>query len=191
MPTSMPVRSGVDASRPGIADRADRRRALAGAARPALARELRQRRRRLAVDHRLHVVERRIGRAGEIDAARIVEAMLARVPAPGGQVEPAGERHRVVDHDDLLMLRGAERQVVVEAEADPPRRAPAQRHDRKQLALDARRGSNSPRPGDARGARGRRSTSALRKSTKPSGSRRRPGRLRRPAGCGCRGPSRG
>ena len=78
----------------------------------------RERRGRLAVDHRLHVVERRIGRAGEIDAARIVEPMLARVPAPGGQIEPARERDRVVDHDDLLVLRGAERKVVVEAEAD-------------------------------------------------------------------------
>ena len=43
MPTSMPVKSGVMPSRPGIAGGADRRRAFAGAARPARARELRER----------------------------------------------------------------------------------------------------------------------------------------------------
>ncbi len=76
-----------------------------------------------------------VGHAGEIDAARIVEAMRARVPAPGGEIEPARERERVVDHDDLLVLRGAEREVVVEAEADLLRRAPTHRRGRKQLAL--------------------------------------------------------
>jgi hypothetical protein len=72
--------------------------------RPAHACELRECGGGLAVDDRLHVVERGIGHAGEIDAAGIVEAMRARVPAPGGEVEPARERHRVVDHDDLLVL---------------------------------------------------------------------------------------
>ena len=111
------------------AARARRRRAPSARAQAPPAR------RGFAVDHRLHVMERRIGHAGEIDAARIVEAMRARVPAPGGEIEPAGERERVVDHDDLLVLRGAERQVVVEAETDLPRRAPTHGRGRKQLAL--------------------------------------------------------
>ena len=41
--------------------------------------------------------------------------MLAGVPAPDRQVEPAGEGNRVVDHDDLLMLGGSQRKAGVQA----------------------------------------------------------------------------
>jgi hypothetical protein len=52
--------------------------------------------------------------------------VLARIPAPDGDVEATAERDRIVHHHDLLVVRRADGKVVVEAEADAPRRAPAQ-----------------------------------------------------------------
>ena len=87
--------------------RLDLRHAAVGPA-PALARQLRQRLRRRAIDHHLDVVERPIGMARGIDAMRIVARVGRRVPAPDREVEAAGEGDRIVDHDDLLVLRAAE-----------------------------------------------------------------------------------
>ena len=55
---------------------------------------------------------------------RMAGGVLAGVPAPDRQIEPAGEGNRVVDHDDLLMLGGSQRKAGVQTEADPARRCP-------------------------------------------------------------------
>ena len=52
------------------------------------------------------------------------------------QVDAAAERQLVVDDDDLLMMRGADGMVVVEAEADASRHAPAQAPARERIALE-------------------------------------------------------
>ena len=108
---------------------------LSRGARPALARKLRQRERGVAVDHHLDVVERPIGLAGRIEPMRIVDPVLAGIPAADRQIEPAGECERIVDHDDLLVLRGAGRHRIVETEAHARRRIPAERERRERLAL--------------------------------------------------------
>ena len=74
----------------------------------------------LALDHALDIVEWRIRLAVGIAAKRMLGEMLAGVPAPDRQVEPAGEGHRIVDHDDLLMLGRSQRKAGVQAEPDPP-----------------------------------------------------------------------
>jgi hypothetical protein len=53
-----------------------------------------------------------------------------------GQVGAAAERHRIVDDDDLLMVRAADRMVVVEAESDLTRHAPAEPPPRQRIALE-------------------------------------------------------
>ena len=97
---------------------ADFHRATGG--RPSRHRDLAERNRGLALDHALDVVEWRIRLAVGIAAQRMVGEMLAGVPAPDRQIEPAGEGNRVVDHDDLLMLGRSQRKAGVEAEPDPP-----------------------------------------------------------------------
>src|SRR4051812_46533740 len=82
--------------------------------RPALAGNLRKRARRIAVHNHLDVVKGLERRTGGVDAGGIVHLVLRGVPAPDGEIESAGERHRIVDHNDLLMLRAAERHDVVE-----------------------------------------------------------------------------
>ncbi|KGD59276.1 hypothetical protein DP49_6626 [Burkholderia pseudomallei] len=104
--------------------RADRD-ALAAGARPALARERADRGRRVAVEHRLHVVKRRVARAVRIDAARLVGRMPRRVPARARQIEAADERDAIVDHDELLVMRRAARVRAVEPEHDAVPRAPS------------------------------------------------------------------
>ena len=80
--------------------------------------KLGERERGSAVDHGLDIVKRSIGRARGIDAARIVRAVLGAVPAPDGQVQSAGKGDRVVHHHDLLMMRRADREAVVQAKPD-------------------------------------------------------------------------
>ena len=88
-----------------------------------------------AVEQHLHVVERVVGIAARVAAQRVVGFVLGGVPAPDGDVEPAGEGDGVVDDDQLLVLRGAERHRVVEAEAHAARRIPAEGIGGEQLAL--------------------------------------------------------
>ena len=83
----------------------------------------------------MDIVERRIGVTGWIDTLLVARGMVRRVPAPDRQIEATGERYRIVDHDDLLMLRTPERQGVVETERDLIRRAPLQRQPRQWFAL--------------------------------------------------------
>src|SRR5688572_3090659 len=51
--------------------------------------------------------------------------MLVGVPALAGQIEPAAESKRVVDHNDLLVMRSAGRMRVVELEMNAAVRLPA------------------------------------------------------------------
>src|SRR5690606_19665859 len=74
-------------------------------------------------------------RAG-IAAARIASAVLARVPAAGAQVDPAAEGDPVVDHDQLLVVRAAERVLAVEPELDAPVRAEPEAHGGQERALE-------------------------------------------------------
>ena len=53
-----------------------------------------------------------------------------------GQVDAATERQRVVDDDDLLVVRAADRVMVVEAEAHLARHAPAQSPPRQRIPLE-------------------------------------------------------
>jgi hypothetical protein len=76
-----------------------------------------------------------IGLTGRIDPLGIVQGMVRRVPAPDGQVEAAGERHRIVDDDDLLVMRRPDRHLVIEAEPHLAWRAPVQRERGEHLAL--------------------------------------------------------
>src|SRR3546814_9245824 len=93
-----------------------RGRRLAGSGLPAPAHQLAQRQRSLAVDHQLHVMEGTIALAPRIAAPRIVERVLGGIPPSDRQVEAAGEGHGVVDHHQLLVMAGADRQHVVRSE---------------------------------------------------------------------------
>ena len=76
-----------------------------------------------AIDHALDIVKRRVGLAVGIHAVRMVGGVRAGVPAPDRQIEPAGERDRPVNDDDLLVLGRTKRKAGVETEAKPVRRA--------------------------------------------------------------------
>ncbi len=104
--------------------RADRDRAPARL-QPARSRLLADSGGGVAVEHRVHVVERPVRHAVLVAAARIVGRMRGRVPAGARQVEPADEREPVVDHDELLVMRRAARMRIVEPEPDAAMRAPA------------------------------------------------------------------
>jgi hypothetical protein len=101
----------------------------------ALARALREHLRRFTVDHHLHVVHGNVGPVLRIDAARIRRAVLLRVPAAQREIHAAAERDLVVDHDGLLVVRGAERQMTVEQDVDAARLPPAEHPLREELAL--------------------------------------------------------
>jgi hypothetical protein len=58
--------------------------------------------------------------------------MLGRVPAVAGHVDAAAEGQAIVDHDDLVMVRGAQRRGAVEPRVDARMGHPAhQREDRR------------------------------------------------------------
>ena len=89
-----------------------------------------------AAQHRLHLVIRAVRRAHRRRPGRFVDPVRRGVPAMPGQVDAAAERHRVVDDDDLLVVRAADRVMVVEAEAHLARHAPAQSPPRQRIALE-------------------------------------------------------
>ena len=72
-----------------------------------------------AIDHALDIVERRVWPAVGVQPMRIAGGVRAVIPAPDRQVEPAGERNRPVNDDDLLVLGRTERKAEVEAETKP------------------------------------------------------------------------
>ena len=75
----------------------------AGSPPPALG-QFRKRRGGFAIDHALDIVKRRIGFAVGIGPVRIASSVLAGVPAPDCQVQPAGKCDRPVNDDNLLVL---------------------------------------------------------------------------------------
>jgi hypothetical protein len=81
-------------------------------------------------------VERRVGLAVD-HAVRLVGAVAAGVPAPAGQVEPARERHGIVDHHDLLVMRADGRVGVVVAQRDAPVGLPARPVEQRKLPVGA------------------------------------------------------
>jgi hypothetical protein len=63
--------------------------------------------------------------------------VLRSIPAVPGQIEPADERHPVIHHHEFLVVRGADRVVVVEGEAEPPVAAPAEAQGGEGLPLES------------------------------------------------------
>ena len=77
-----------------------------------------------AIDNHLIVVKRPIGFAGRIRPFGVVHFVGGCVPSAYGQVESTGESDRVVDHDNFLVMAGADRQDVVETHGNLFRRVP-------------------------------------------------------------------
>ncbi|ASY59743.1 hypothetical protein SS05631_b56510 (plasmid) [Sinorhizobium sp. CCBAU 05631] len=107
-----------DAGRPG-----DRRRAwsadtFADRRLPAGAAEIADRPARLALQHHLDVMDRIIRISVRIAAQVILGQVVRRVPAPGGQIDAADESDPVVDGDEFLVMRTAQRVVAGETELD-------------------------------------------------------------------------
>ncbi|WP_334260363.1 hypothetical protein FJN17_34350 [Bradyrhizobium symbiodeficiens] len=48
----------------------------------------------------------------------MIGAMLTRVPAPDREIQPADERQRTVDADDLLVLGRTERKRGIQFKSD-------------------------------------------------------------------------
>jgi len=78
--------------------------------------------RRNAVDHHLHVVERPIGNTVGVNAAGVLQLVLACIPTPSGQIQTADECQSIVDNNNFLVMRAPDRQLVVEAKLDAMRR---------------------------------------------------------------------
>ena len=60
--------------------------------------------RRIAVHHELDIVKRRIGLSARVDAVAGSGGMGVVVPSANGEVEPARESQRVIDHHEFLVL---------------------------------------------------------------------------------------
>src|SRR5262249_32290101 len=69
-----------------------------------------------------------------IAAPRLDRPMLGRVPAPQREVDAAAIRDAVVDHDELLVVRGAHRQMGVEPDLGATALTPSEDETREQLA---------------------------------------------------------
>jgi hypothetical protein len=82
---------------------------------PAVLRDLGQRSRRRSVHHHLHIVKWRVRGAVGRHPPLLLDRVLRSVPAADRQIEPAGECQRIIDNDDFLMLRAAERHGVIQA----------------------------------------------------------------------------
>ena len=115
--------------------RRQRPRALAHGV-PAIADERSQRGGDRPVGHRLDLVIGPVRRAVRIESMRLVQPVRGRVPPMPRQVDAAGEGERVVDDDDLLVVRRAERMVIVEPEVHAPGHAPSQAPSREGIPLE-------------------------------------------------------
>ncbi len=91
---------------------------------------------RLAVDGCHHVVHRRVGLPIEF-ASVVARGMFGGVPAPGGEVHAAGERERIIDHHDLLMMRCPDEMGVVVAHVHAAPRFPCRSVKRTRFPLGA------------------------------------------------------
>ena len=69
--------------------------------------------------------------------AIIFGSMRAAVPAADGEVEATDEGHRIIDDDDLLVVRGGNRMRVVLGKTNTPPRPPAEAVEKSELAVGA------------------------------------------------------
>jgi len=111
--------------RPDLGRALDGGDALAGRLTPAPPGDLAEAAGGGARHHRLDVVHRRVGDVGRGAAQFGHGAVVAVVPAPGRQVDAAGEGEHVVDADDLLVVGAAQRVAGVEAQVDARMVGPA------------------------------------------------------------------
>ena len=85
---------------------------------PARAGSLTERCGRLAFDDELHIVHRHVRLSSEVAAARLGGMVRCDVPAAHRQVDAAAIRDAVVDDHELLVMRCAEGQMIVEQDLD-------------------------------------------------------------------------
>ncbi len=90
-----------------------RAQSLAGGAPPAISRQLSQCRRAFALDRDLDVVVRRQKCSIDVNAPGVFRTMLRRIPTSPGEIETADKGHRVVDDDDLRMVRRADGMIAI------------------------------------------------------------------------------
>ena len=108
----------LGAGRPGMGQATMGRDGGAGGLLPAPARHIRKRCRCLTGDKRLYVVHRRIGLAVRRYPQGIAGKMGPVVPPLHGQVHAAGKGETLVDDDQLLVMRGADRMLQVEGQVN-------------------------------------------------------------------------
>ena len=70
-----------------------------------------------------------------IDTPGVIDVVFGSIPAPPRQVQTAGKGNAIVNDDNLLVLRGSQRNAVVEAEMNTGRRLPLQCQQGEGLAL--------------------------------------------------------
>src|SRR5262245_22389100 len=102
---------------------------------PAIARQGTESRRKWPGCHGLDLVVRPVGLA--CGRPRwFFDSMCAGVPPMTSEVDPATERELVVDHDDFLMVRAAERDAIVETELHAAGCAPPELPSREGIAFE-------------------------------------------------------
>jgi hypothetical protein len=123
---------GHQVGRPRIAGMPDRLQSFARADKPPLARHVADRCRGIAVHNHLDVVDRPVGSAVRAQTMLVRLRMSAGVPSLYRQIDAARERKPVVDDDDLLMVCGVKRMVLIQLHGDSrmrlPVRAEQERH---------------------------------------------------------------
>ena len=102
---------------------------------PPRARPLAERSRGLALDDHLHIVHRQILLVVRIAATWFGGVMRRDIPPAHRQVDAAAVRDVVVDDDEFLVMRRAERQMTVEQNLDALRCAMAEDEARKELPV--------------------------------------------------------
>ena len=111
---------------------------------PALARELAERARDIAVDRHADVVKRRIHAAVRIAAPGVALPVLRSIPSVSREIEAAHERNRIVHDDELLVMRRAGRMPVVELEVQTPLRARGKPELGQPFALESKKKRKIP-----------------------------------------------
>ena len=120
-----------------VLHRARGRHRLVGGEPPALARQRLEIGRDRAFQHQHQVVEGRSALPGCGRAAGLVGPVGGEIPAAAGEVDAADEGEPHVDDHELLVLAGAGRVAVVEAEAHPRAGAQPEAPLRQELAVEA------------------------------------------------------
>ena len=129
------VKVRLQVGRPDVESARRTRQLFAGRAQPALSYQVAERGGSGTVDGHFDVVIRAVRPAPRVDPPRIVRIVRRRVPPRRGEIEPADERHCIVDDDDLLVLRASQRMMVVETEVEARVGAARPAMKRQDLAL--------------------------------------------------------